>query len=638
MPAPWGAGNAASSGGLQFKPVADQATTQSTAAGSGVVPSGGARTHYALDAYRDDHPLARIVVVDSSLRSLEAADTQQAPTEGGGQLAWLRAVLSSRPVGEQAIVVSETPGYSYGPGNGTDTASDATTVESILAQYHVNLVVSGRVGWNALYWTTAAGLHCPGPGDTPPDPSAVPTANQSCSAASSQVAAAHDPVGQAQQLASTIQGTAPPAAPSGCTGSGDNSSGVIPNVIASSAGGKFGPADSSAQGSANQGFWHGYTVVRLDRSGDPRCTLVEQRPVFDWAGVSAVTHTLKPGQHMTLRGYGREPAGLDQPIRYDDVNSPAVTHRFDLVEADPQRPWLPKACGCPEQYTELDPAVGKIDRQTGAITTGSGNHSRVYAIAMLSVGAQAASWPLAFEPRRSFSARSPILIPAAEVAASPIHVAAIAATAPPPASTPPPPPPPGVGTPSLPQLPGLPSLPPLNTPPPAAPPPPAGAAPPAPPASQAPTALSISASPQGIGFAVPAGVVPPPAPPVNPAPPGGAKREAKAKQPAAAKSEESGAAEEGKAEAGDLAQGPMGPQGSPMTRHSSQKPGLAFTAISSRGQPSAWARGLQYGGGLALMALIVALGFATVGPTPRRRRQAVAAPAQAPARPGSLRS
>ena len=91
-------------------------------------------------------------------------------------------------------------------------------------------------------------------------------------------------------------------------------------MVASSAGGKFGP-DGQGGGTADQGYWHGYTIVRLDKSGDPRCTIVEQRPVFDWVGIRAPEHTLRPGQHMTLHGYGREPVGLDQPIQYDDINS-----------------------------------------------------------------------------------------------------------------------------------------------------------------------------------------------------------------------------------------------------------------------------------------------------------------------------
>jgi hypothetical protein len=280
--------------------------------------------------------------------------------------------------------------------------------------------------------------------------------------------------------------------------------------------------------------------------------------------------------------------------------------------------------------------VGSIDPIKGTITTGRGNHPRVYAIGLLSVGEKAASWPLVFEPRRSYIPVAPARVLTPALPAPPqVHVAAIAATSPPPPPSAPPPAPPTVGTPTLPQLPGLPGLPPLNTPPPAAPPPPAGAPPPAPPASQAPSALSISVSPQSVGFAPPSGVVPPPAPPINPAPPGGARREAKAKQPAAAKSQE-GASEQ--ADSVDLANKPNGaPGSSEMTRHADNavtrrdrvRPGVSFTPIAHRTQPSAWSQGALYGGAIGIMALVLALGFSTVRPTPRRRTPGVPAPSYA---------
>ena len=61
------------------------------------------------------------------------------------------------------------------------------------------------------------------------------------------------------------------------------------------------------------------------------------------------------------------------------------------------------------------------------------------------------------------------------------------------------------------------------------------------------------------------GVTAQPTPPVNPAPPGGARREAKQRQAATAKSEEGGgsASEQASENAGDLAQGPRGPQVTP---------------------------------------------------------------------------
>src|SRR5207302_9243999 len=98
--------------------------------GDQTIHAGGAHTHYAFDVSRQGTPLLRVVVTDTSLRSLEASDSQQNPLEN--QLSWLKDVLSSRPQGERAVVVSNTPSYSYGPGATTDTLTDATAVESLL--------------------------------------------------------------------------------------------------------------------------------------------------------------------------------------------------------------------------------------------------------------------------------------------------------------------------------------------------------------------------------------------------------------------------------------------------------------------------------------------------------------------------
>jgi hypothetical protein len=54
-----------------------------------------------------------------------------------------------------------------------------------------------------------------------------------------------------------------------------------------------------------------------------------------------------------------------------------------------------------------------------------------------------------------------------------------------------------------------------------------------------------------------------------------------------------------------------------------------FTALTHRDQASAWARDLQWGGGLVLMSLVLAFGYITVRPTPRRRQPEVPAPARA---------
>jgi hypothetical protein len=141
-----------------------------------------------------------------------------------------------------------------------------------------------------------------------------------------------------------------------------------------------------------------------------------------------------------------------------------------------------------------------------------------------------------------------------------------------------------------------------------------------------------------MGFAPPSGVVPPPAPPIQPAPPGGARREAKAKQPAAAKSEEGSS--EAKEQVADPMNQPPGPTGTemtrrthPVTRRDRTRPTGSITPIHVRAQPSAWTRGLEWGGGLTLMALVLAFGYTTVRPTPRRRTPPVAAPAWARRRP-----
>lgn len=73
-----------------------------------------------------------------------------------------------------------------------------------------------------------------------------------------------------------------------------------------------------------------------------------------------------------------------------------------------------------------------------------------------------------------------------------------------------------------------------------------------------------------------------------------------------------------------------------MTRHESNMrraervaPGQSFTPLTHRSQPSAWATGLQWGGGMTLMALVLAFGWTTLRPGPRRRLPEVPAPAEA---------
>src|SRR5262249_46695257 len=146
-----------------------------------------------------------------------------------------------------------------------------------------------------------------------------------------------------------------------------------------------------------------------------------QRPVFDWIGASAPSHVLRAGQKMTLAGYGREVAGTEIPLRYDEISSAAITHRYDLLYANPDRPWLaatddappsgiapagPAADPC-ASYTCLPAEVGAINPTSGQVKAGKGNHPRVYAIGLLSVGDQSASYPLAFEPKAAFKPKQP---------------------------------------------------------------------------------------------------------------------------------------------------------------------------------------------------------------------------------------
>jgi hypothetical protein len=67
-----------------------------------------------------------------------------------------------------------------------------------------------------------------------------------------------------------------------------------------------------------------------------------------------------------------------------------------------------------------------------------------------------------------------------------------------------------------------------------------------------------------------------------------------------------------------------------MTRIDRIKPGQSFTPLArASNQPSAWTTGLEYGGGLTLMALVLAFGFQTLRPTPKRREPELPAPAWA---------
>jgi hypothetical protein len=632
-------GQALSRQGVQDQQVAGQQLPSQS------VSAGGAHTHYAVDVCRSDctagaKALLRLVVVDTSLKTLSGQSATQNPVEE--QLKWLTDTLSQRPSGERAVVVSETPSYSYGPGAVSDTLTDSAAFEALMGAEHVDAVVSGRLGWNGLYYTStvAPGLHCPQPGGSYPHGACSPTTPDQAAGAS----------GQASQAASGAQalvgqalsnGGAPAGAPT------DQALGAYPTVVASSAGGKFGPANNPSSGTADQGFWHGYSVIRIEPDGSVN---VEQRPVLDWVGIKGAAHDLRPGQHVQLHGYGREPVGTDVPIRYDDINSPAITHRYDLVQADPAQPWQPSTA-CPDHpnsYCPLDPSVGWIDQQSGQVHAGKGAHPRVYALGILSVGDKAATWPIAFEPRKNFVPTAPksLIVPATTLPA--LRISPELATALPTSTPPPPPPPPPVsGTLPPPPPPPPPPAPPAPPPPPAATaaPPPAPAPPNAPPPPSIPQQEPLSLNVQLHDIGITPSPIPPSAPVVNPAPPSGsaARKEAKQRQAATAKSEERG--EGGVSEtananfdqvtdrAGAPGTNQMTRPDHPFTRHRQGPPGPSTIAVRVRsGQPSAWSSTLEWGGGLTLLAFLLAVGYTTVRPTPRRRPPEVPAPAFAPDR------
>jgi hypothetical protein len=552
----------------------------------------------------------------------------------------------TRAAGERAVVVSETPTYSYGPGAQSDTMTDATTFESLLLKYNVDLVVSGRLGWNARYWALAPGLHSPCPGG---DYANAPgeDASRLCQGAANTGLPGSSTA--ANGLAAALHSLGAPAAPDPLGVSSQTGSAPLPFVVAASAGGRFGPAGGAADGTASQGYWHGYSVIRISADNPPGfAPIVEQRPVFDWISLIAPAHALKPGQRMQLKGTGREPVGTDTPIRYDDIQGPAITHRYDLLKADPAKPWLPltdPSSPAPNHYVQLGgymtdgtcaDAVACVDQQSGKIQTGKGNHERVYAVAILSVGDKAASWPLVFEPRRSYVPTPPRIISAPHIPPlqpPPIRVLANVAS-----QLPPPPQPPAVAPTvqalNFPPPPSLQPLPPVNAVPINPPPPPV---PPPPPGQAAPSGLNLNLNIAGLNVPPPSSPIPPPSPPIQPAPPGGARKEARQRQAAAAKSEE-GTGSERAGEAHGRIDAVDAPNQS-MTRLDQGRGGLAFTALQDGHQASAWSRDvLVYGGGLTLAALVLALGFTTVRPKTRRREPAVPAIVTVSNRSGGRRS
>ena len=637
--------------------------------GNGPVPEhkvgGGARTHYAVEVLRGEERVARIVVVDTSLRSVQGSDPVQQPVEPDGQLAWLERMVcregelteSGEPCSlgrdQRAIVLTNTPTYSYGATSPAEiNVLDGAQLESLLLEHRASVVVTGRLGWNARYWATAPGVHEPCPGgayqDTPP----AAAGTRVCGRSETDQVTSQLPAGSEALVPVLGAAGAPPAAPlpvdapEAADEATQGATGVLPFVVAGGGGGPLGTSSlEDDQQTASGGYWNGYTIVRVPRDGDSRGVVVEQRPIFDWIHVSAQASVLRPGQKMTLKGVGREPVGYGAKVltRFDTLNTPAITHRYDLVMADPQKPYLPME-DANGDYVPLPAQVATVDRTTGALRAGKGRGERTYAVAILSVGDEAATWPIAFEPRRSFVAqRAKLTLPAIPRAArAPVAQQPLRLSDAPPPPAPPPATPPGspltsqtLQAPPPPQLPSLPTInaagpppaPQLNAPPPPPPPP----APPTVPPQQQPQPLALGAKVQAVAI-VPS-VNPPAPPPVNPAPPGGAaaRKEAKQRQAATAKSEEGsteGAGEAGE-NRGDQAPGPPGTGGAAMSRRDRDRPEPSFTALPRPDQASAWTRGALYGGGLGLAALAFTAAWLIGGPRSRRRTPDVPAPAWA---------
>ena len=611
MPAPWGDGPAPKEDGVSFDPVAQSGTE---------APGGGARTHYALDIKRDGGASFRLVTVDTSEGSLAQSEQQQNPVES--QTSWLKTALD-RPAGEPAIVLTNRPTFSYGPAATTDLQTGGNVFESLMSTSDVSAVVTGRLGWNALYYSFGAGLHCPGPGGS--YPTGAPVRPDQCEGGDDPLAQVSAATGQAADSLQAL-GAPPPPDPVGLA---NNALVPTPYVVASGGGGKFGP-NGEEEANTGPGYWYGYSIVRVAKSGDPRQTIVEQRPVIDWLDISGNGRSISAGQRVKLTGTGRQPAGTDQPLRYVTFNDPSTTHRWDLIQADPKRPYLPRR-DADGHYVPLDTSVGSIDMVTGQVKAGRGRQDTTYAIALLSVGDKAASYPLVFLPSKSFTPSPPATITntAAFRSVAPPQTPAVRVLGTTPASLPPSAPPPAGAPPvnanvTLPPPPPVPpAVPPVATPTPSPPPPPA---PPPPPPPSAPIPMSIA--PKLGNISIQATVLPPTPPPVNPAPPSGgaARKEAKQRQAAVAKSESASEGSEGQAgEAHGRIDAVDSPNAS-MTRHEER---AHFTAIVHRDQPSAWARGALYGGSLTLMALTLALGFTSVRPRSRRRPPEAPAPAWA---------
>jgi hypothetical protein len=541
----------------------------------------------------------------------------------------------TREPGQRAIVVSNVPTYSYGPGALTHTALDATTFEALMLRHDVDLVISGALGYNGLYYTLAPGIHEPCPdGEYPRRPPQGSTPE--CTGATLSGPASSEALPEPATLISD-----------------QNLSGAYPTLIAAGAGGKFGP-DGLQASDGGAGQWHGYSVARFLSGGE---LAIEQRPILDWIGLDAANHAVRARARLTLHGYGRSPistpvkGGAGRAFHYE-LTTPSITHRYDLLLADPERPWLPcagddaacealarnlstptfeaspgtegadpgvESCG---PYVCLPSRIGTVDDQSGQVTAGDGKYPETLAVATLSVGDRVATYPLVFKRSPSFVAKAAARLPATPTTSG-------VRTPPPPPGPPPPEVPtiPKVEVPQIPAPPPIPSLtaaqPPELTPPtPPAPPPP----------SQQPAPLDLSVAPPGVSISTPTALIQPPTPPVNPAPPGGARREARQRQAAAQKGGADSGAEQ--SDGGDLADGPPEPKGTAMTRldHSFTasrrgRPEPSFTAYRPSANDSPLGPAALYTGALTLLAFALATGWRHGRPTPRRHQPEIPVPA-----------
>ena len=283
-------------------------------------------------------------------------------------------------------------------------------------------------------------------------------------------------------------------------GPGGGLQGLIPCVVAASAGGPFGP-DGTEGGAAADGFWHGYSIVRMDKSGDPRKTIVEQRPIFDWISITAADARPQaaPADDAARRGPRAGRHRRARPLRRGSTRPRSRTATTSSV-ADEENPSLPQTDG----ERRVRRARPRRSRRSTARPASSRPGSGARSAPTRSRSCRSATRPPAgrssSSPAKSFKprpARRAPVVRTPRCADRPAAGAAAVVLNQPPAPTPPgtpPPPLPPVNIPTLhlpppPTLPQLPSTP-TGAPTPTPPPP---AAPPAPPGSAGALPLSLQA-------------------------------------------------------------------------------------------------------------------------------------------------